>query len=152
MSLFSTGIDASAVSTSAIHSVVEVRQIASRFMILKQWNIEFDGVTASNTPVRVELIQGTGTASSGGGAGTVNSMKAYQPAAAATSVTAVTTENGTVTVLEYHRVPPTSGILIQYPLGEEPFQVGAGSNTNILAVRALAAQAVNATCTMEWEE
>jgi|SRR5215472_4446336 len=152
MSLFSTGIDASAISTSGIHSVVEVRQVASRWMFLKQWNLEFDGVTASNVPVRVELIQGTGTASTGGGAGTVNSMKAFQAAAAATSVTAVTGENATVTVLEYHRVPPTSGILIQYPLGEEPFQVGAASNTNILAVRALAGAAVNGTCTCEWEE
>jgi hypothetical protein len=152
MSLFSSGVDAQAVSVAAIHAVVEIRQVASRFMLLKQWNIEFDGVTASNTPVRVELIQGTGTASSGGGAGTVNPMRALQPAAAATSVLLVTTENGTVTVLEFHRVPPTSGILIQYPLGEEPFQVGAASNTNILAVRAFAAQAVNATCTMEWEE
>lgn len=150
MSLFSTSADALAVSTSGVKTLLEVNQVASRFLVLKQWSIEFDGVTASNVPVQVQLVIVTATSAAGTG-GTIVSMKNFQAAPAATSKTLPATE-GTVGVIEAHRVPPTSGLLIQYPLGEEPSIIGAASTASGIAIRALAGAAVNASCTLQWEE
>lgn len=150
MSLFSAAADAMAVSTSAISTLLEVDQIASRFLYLKQWSIEFDGVTASNVPVRTELVIVTAT-SAAGTAVTAQPMKNFQAAVGATAKKLPATE-GTTTLIETHRVPPTSGLLIQYPLGEEPFIIGAASTASGIAIRALAGAAVNAACTLEWEE
>jgi len=152
MSLVSASADALVVSTSGVKTLLEVRQAASRFLLLKQWSVEFDGVTASNVPVQVQLVSGSGTASTGTAGTQPVAMRDLQPAVSASCVNTVTVENTTIVILEQHRVPPTSGILIQYPLGEEPFKVGAASNTNILAVRALAGAAVNAAVTIEFEE
>lgn len=152
MSLISASADALAVSTSGVKTLLELRQAASRFLLLKQWSVEFDGVTASNTPVQVQLVTGSGTASTGTAGTQPQPMRDLQPAVSASCVNTVTVENTTIVIIEQHRVPPTSGLLIQYPLGEEPYKVGAASNTNMIAVRALAAQAVNAAVTMEAEE
>jgi hypothetical protein len=150
MSLFSATADAMAVNTASLQTLLEVDQAASRFLILKQWSIEFDGVTASNTPVRVQLCQVT-AASAAGTAVTPASMKANQAAVGAAAKKLPGSE-GTVTVLEEHRIPPTSGLVLQYPLGEEPFINGAAASASGLSLRGQAAQAVNATAAMEWEE
>src|SRR5215475_1078376 len=128
MSLFSAATDQQVVSTSALATILEVDQAASRVLTLKQWSIEFDGVTASNTPVRVQLCIVTAT-SAAGTAVTPASMKNNQAAVGASAKRVPATE-GTVTVLEEHRVPPTSGLLIQYPLGEEPWIIGAASTAS----------------------
>jgi hypothetical protein len=152
MSLISASRDALVVSTSGVKTLLELRQAASRSLTLKQWSIEFDGVTASNVPVQVQLVTTSGTASTGTAGIQPQVMRDLQPAVSASCVDTVTVENTTVVIIEQHRVPPTSGLLIQYPLGEEPYKVGAASNTNALGVRALAGAAVNAAVTMEAEE
>ena len=150
MALFSAAADAMAVNTGSLQTLLEVDQIASRVMTLKQWSIEFDGVTASNVPIRVQLGIVTAT-SAVGTAVTAQAMRQNQPALAAAGKKLPASE-GTFVVLEEHRVPPTSGLLIQYPLGEEPWVIGAAATASGLAIRAQAGAAVNATCTMEWEE
>ena len=150
MSLFSAAADAMAVNTGSLQTLLEVDQAASRVLTLKQWSLEFDGVTASNIPVRVQLGIVT-AASAAGTAVTPAAMRQLQPAVAAAAKKLPASE-GTFVMLEEHRIPPTTGILIQYPLGEEPFVLGAGASASGVALRAQAAQAVNATATMEWEE
>jgi hypothetical protein len=149
MSLFSATADQMAVPV-AIATMLEVDQAASRVLTLKQWSMEFDGVTASNTPARVQLVIVTAT-SAVGTAVTPAAMRQNQPAVGASAKKLPATE-GTVVILEEHRIPPTTGILIQYPLMEEPWIIGAASTASGLALRALAAQAVNSTAAMEWEE
>lgn len=150
MALFSAAADAMAVNISSLQTLLEADQIASRTLTVRQWSIEFDGVTASNVPVRVQLCQVTATSAVGTSV-TPASMRMNQSAAAATAKKLPASE-GTVTVLEEHRVPPTSGLLIQYPLGEEPWIIGAASTASGISIRALAGAAVNATATIEWDE
>jgi hypothetical protein len=154
MSLFSATADQMVVTTGAITAAgattLEVDQAASRVLTLKQWSIEFDGVTASNTPVRVQL----GIVTAASAAGTVitpNAMRQNQAAVAAAAKKSPATE-GTFVIIEEHRIPPTTGILIQYPLMEEPWIIGAASAASGVSIRAAASVAVNATATMEWEE
>lgn len=150
MSLFSATADQMAVPTGALGTLLEVDQAASRVLTLKQWSLEFDGVTASNTPVRCQL--GIVTAASAvGTVVTPNAMRQNQAALGAAAKKLPASE-GTFISLEEHRIPPTTGILIQYPLMEEPWIIGAAAAASGVAVRGQAAQAVNATSAMEWEE
>ena len=139
-----------AVPTAAIGTLLELDIPAGRIAIVKQWWIEFDGTVATNAPVRVELITAT-AASTGGTALVTTSLQVGQPASASTAQTLPTAE-GTLaaTGVEEHRVPPTSGLLIQYPLGEEPRLLGGVGIS--YRIRALAGAAVNATAGIEWEE
>jgi len=78
-------------------------------------------------------------------------MRQNQAALAAAAKKLPATE-GTVVVLEEHRIPPTTGILIQYPLMEEPWIIGAASTASGVSLRGAAAVAVNGTAALEWEE
>jgi hypothetical protein len=100
--------------------------------------------------VQVGIVTATSAA---GTAVTPASARDGQVAVGATAKKLPATE-GTVTVLEEHNVPPSSGILIQYPLGEEPQVQGAASTAKGFTVRANRGigAAINAACTIYWEE
>src|SRR5438105_4898128 len=149
MSLFSATADAMAVPV-ALATLLEVDQAASRVLTLKQWSLEFDGVTASNVPVRCQLCIVT-AASAVGTAVTPAAMRQNQAALAAAAKKLRASE-GTVVVLEEHRIPPTTSILVQYPLMEEPWIIGAAASASGISLRGAAAVAVNATAALEWEE
>lgn len=139
-------VDAIALAAATAKTAMELITGASTRGIITSWWVEFDGVTAANVPVKVELTR----ASAGitGTSITAVKYKDYAPAAI-TTVKHTATVEGTVTdVLEIHRVPPTSGILIMYPLGRE-VEVPVSS---FLRLRLTAAQVVNATVGFAWEE
>lgn len=121
---------------TALKTMIQIATSANTAIRIKQWWAEFDGSVAA-TPVRVELLRHTG--------GPVTTLTAYNAAdvakvndpnapasdiqlGAALSGWAASAEVTPTTVsdLETHFVPPTGGILIQYPLGQEPeIQVSA---------------------------
>lgn len=141
-----TTVDAVALAAATAKSVLELITGASTRAIITSWWVEFDGVTASNVPVKVEVCR----ASAGITGTTITAVKYkdYAPAAI-TTVKHTATVEGTVTdVLEIHRVSPTSGILVQYPLGRE-IEVPISS---FLRLRLTAAAVVNATVGFAWEE
>jgi hypothetical protein len=137
---------------AVIGTILEVNPIASRFSRIVQWSIEFSGVSATDVPVIVEACEVTAT-SAVGTAVTPGSMIDNQAAVSATAKSLPATE-GTVTVLESHNVPPSSGLVIQYPLTREPNVIGAASTAKGFSVRANrgAGAAINAAATIEWEE
>lgn len=151
MTLFTSGIDATSVSTASVLTQLEIDQVASRFLTVKQWWLEFDGVTASNVPVQSQFVIVTAASSSVFVAATIVSGKNNQAAAAAFGKVTPNAE-GTVSLVEPHRIPPTSGLLVQYPLGEEPAIVGAASSASGVALRCKAGAAVNSTAGCAWEE
>jgi hypothetical protein len=61
---------------------------------------------------------------------------------------------GTVTILKTYNVPPSSGLVIQYPLGREPTVQGAASTAKGYSIRANrgAGAAINADANLEWDE
>jgi hypothetical protein len=57
-------------------------------------------------------------------------------------------------VLKTYMVPPSTGLVIQYPLGREPLITGAGSTAKGFAIRANrgVGAAINADANIEFEE
>jgi uncharacterized protein YccT (UPF0319 family) len=145
--IYVASADQVALAAATAKTIMEVATPSTRTVRLISWSVEFDGVTATAVPVKVELLRAsaviTGT--------TFTAVKYNDPNAPAALATArhTATAEGTVTdQIEVHRVPPTSGIVIQYPLGREP----EAPISNALRIRCTAPAIVNATVTMAWEE
>jgi hypothetical protein len=115
---------------------------------LVQWWVEFDGTNASAVPVDVEFQRASAavtTATTLAG----NAMDLAEGASLIVTKHSTTVEGaGTLSGGETHRVHPTSGLLMQYPLGRE-WVVPVNA---FWRLRATAAAAVNATCGIQWEE
>lgn len=151
MSLYSATAESAAVP-AVMSTILEVNPPANRVATIKQWSLEFSGVSSTDVPVLVQLVEVTVT-SAVGTAVTPASMRDGQVAVASTAKKLPATE-GTVTVLETHMVPPSSGIVIQYPLGAEPQVQGAASTAKGYAIRCNrgAGAAINADATVIWDE
>ena len=110
------------------------------------FDITFDGVTATNTPVLIEFMTfsttGTGT--------TYTPKKSGQSVGTAASTWKIndTVEPGTPVVIFGWQWSPTSGIAYQWPLGRELFH----PISTIQAVRVTAAQVVNYLANLYIEE
>lgn len=131
---------------------LEVNPPANRQAIITEVSISFSGVSATDVPVIVQLVEVTAT-SAAGTAVTPASEQDGQVAAACTAKKLPASE-GTVTVLKTYNVPPSSGIVIQYPLGREPRIQGAASTAKGYAIRANrgSGAAINAESNIEWDE
>jgi len=151
MALFSATAESAAVP-AVISTILEVNPVANRRAVLTQWSVEFTGVSATDVPVIVQLCELTVT-SAAGTAVTPAALRDGEVAVSSTAKKLPATE-GTVTVLETHMVPPSSGLVIQYPLGREVTTDGAAATAKGLSVRCNrgAGAAINASVTMEWEE
>ena len=140
-------VDAVALVGAAAKTIIELGTTANTPAKVVDWWVEFDGTNAANTPVLVELLRCTGAATATTGTAVKQSM--------------VTRTNDTVwkhsassegtpgaTNLEQHRVSPTSGMGKQYPVDRE-IEIPISS---YFRIRLTAAQAVNATAGVVWEE
>jgi len=114
-----------------------------------QIDVTFDGTNAAAVPVLVELVRETGVTSTGGTAPTPVKVNTDASAAAATTARINDTTDGTgPTVIAAWLVPPTSGIVIQFPLGRE-----AGMKVSeFLALRLTAPAVVNYIVNVWFEE
>ncbi len=142
---------------TAIKTMIQIATASTTAVRVKQWYAEFDGSTAA-TPIEVELIRvasvaATVTAYAAGDIGKVNDPNA--PASSIQLGTALSgytaSVEGTVTGVsgfESHLVPPTGGLLIQYPLGQEP-EIAVST---FLRIRVTAGAAVNCYCGLQYEE
>lgn len=119
---------------NAIATILEVNPPANRVITIKQWSMEFTGVSATDIPVEIQECVVT-AASAAGTVVTPNSRRDGQVAVASAAKKLPASE-GTVTVLEEHNCPPSSGMLIQFPLGEEPQVQGAAAAAKGYSLRA----------------
>lgn len=122
-----------------------------------EWGISFDGVTASNVPGTVELIETdvAATVTAHVAAGIIKLSGPNDLASLATLGTAATgytaSAEGTTTAsrtLDSQLVNPTSGYFKQFPLGRESEFLAS----KFLRVRVKFAVAVNCLCYIVWEE
>ncbi len=154
MALYTVGVAGLATGT-ALKTMLQVATPSTKRARVTKLSVTFDGVVATNTPVEVRLQRqtsaGTGSASIAANFGP-NPLDAADPAA---GVTAVQGPSGTWTaeptassVVETWRVPPTSGLVVQYPLGQEPVM----AVSDRIAVVITAAATVNATVNLTWDE
>lgn len=147
---FMVSVDAIALSAGTAKTILELATAAGSTCIPVAWWVEFDGTTATNTPVKVEFGRFSAAVTT---ATTITPSKlnygGNSIASQATVKHSTTTEGaGTASDVEIHRVSPTSGLYIQEPLGRE-WSFGA---SQFLRIRCTAAQAVNVTFGIKWEE
>lgn len=139
---------ADAVATgTAVKTILQVAAAAQERLVIDELSITFDGTTATATPVLVQLVA---QSTAGTGGTTVTPTEPDQASGTAT-VTALKGPAGTWTaepttgdVLREWRVPPTSGLVLQFPLGKQPRSAVGGR----LAIRVTAAATVNATAAL----
>jgi len=151
MALFAASCESAAVPAS-MATILEVNPPANRAATITQWSIEFSGVSSTDVPVLVQVVKVT-AASAAGTAVTPAALRDGEVAVGSAAKKLPASE-GTVVVLETHMVPPSSGLIIQYPLGREPRITGAGSSNAGFAIRANrgAGAAINADATIEFED
>jgi hypothetical protein len=151
MALFAATAESAAVPAT-MSTILEVNPPANRFARITEASITFSGISSTDVPVLVQLCEVT-AASAVGTAVTPASMKDNQAAVGAAAKKLPASE-GTVTVLKTYEVPPSSGLVIQYPLGREPEIVGAAASAKGFSIRANrgAGAAINADANIEWEE
>jgi hypothetical protein len=150
-SLYSASCSGAAVANT-MTTILEVNPPANRKAVITEASITFSGVSATDVPVLVQLVEVTATSAAGTGV-TPAPMKDGQVTVASTAKKLPATE-GTVTVLKQYEVPPSSGLVIQYPLGREPEIIGAASTAKGFAIRANrgSGAAINCDANLEFEE
>jgi len=138
---------AQALAAATVETLVQVTAPATRRLELVRWGVSFDGVTASNTPVLVDLLRQTtaGTAA----AFTPLKLDEADPASLASAQNAFTVEPTAGDILESYYLTPAGGLFVmQYDPSERPVVAASGR----LGIRANATAIVNATVWLVWAE
>jgi len=140
-------VDAISLSAATAKSVLEIGSSSAVRVRIKEWWVDFDGVTSTAVPVKVE----TGRFSAGVTTATSASEK-MDPADGAPASTvkhSTSTEGaGTADDIMFHRISPTAGYHYIAPLGQE-FVLAVST---FWRMRLTAAATVNATVGVVWEE
>lgn len=140
------------VTTSPGKTIAQITVPSQHRVEIVEFAVSFDGVSSSAVPVSVRLArQTTAGTPNGNTTPTPVQFDPGSPAAAATLVVAGsaawTTEPTLGDILWNQRIPPTSGVGWQYPLGRSPI-VAVSSR---IALVIFAAAAVNVTGHIIWE-
>jgi len=149
MSLYLAHHRGQALAASTAKTLVQLVTPATCRARLAEFGVSFDGVTASNPPVAVDLIRQTTP-----GTATAFTPVPFDPAATAADTSAnvnATVEPTAGSILGSWLVTPAGGLLVvQFPLDDEPV-VGASGYLG-LRVTPGAAIAANATAYLRWRE
>lgn len=144
-------------ATTILTPLVVQMTASNRRMAVSEIGISFNGTTATAVPVIVRLVR-TSTAPATGATITqaATPLDASSPASLCTAYmpVAATGAFGTpptigVTLRTWY-VPPTSGIVIQFPLGNEPDSPPTAANG--FAIGCLAPVSVSVNAYMVWTE
>jgi hypothetical protein len=148
VALYCVSVDAIALSAATAKSVIELGTGSGDRARIVQWSVTFDGTSATATPVKVEVGRFSAAVTTATSFTPVK-LDAAEGAAAITAKHSTSTEGaGTADAVEIYRVPPTSGMVLQYPLGRE-WVVGT---SGFWRMRLTAAATVNATVQVTWDE
>lgn len=144
--VYTVAQDAMALVAATAKTVVEISTPATRRAWIRRWWVEFDGVTAANAPVKCELARATAVVT-----GTTVTPNPVDPGgvAALSTVRFNASAEGTIgVILDTKRVPPTSG----YEMYLDPKAYVLVPVSGFWRIRLTAAQGVNATAGIEFEE
>lgn len=113
-----------ALAAATAKTIIGAKAHANSGLQLKGYEISFDGVTAADVPVLVEICYATFATNSPGTASTSTTVKQKYGRVLTAGFTAGktwTTEPTTLTVFKEFLLAPDKGfIAFQYPLGQEP--------------------------------
>lgn len=135
------------VTGTALKTMLQVTAAANERLVVDSIDITFDSVSASAVPVLVRVY----TQTSAGSGGTTVTPVQQDATSGSPTVTALKGPAGTWTgeptagvVLRSWRIPPTSGQVVQLPLGRQIVSAVAGR----IGVTVTAGATVNATVAM----
>lgn len=143
-----TGADVSCTTTAA--TKLAIINGSAAVVTLTEFGISFDGVTAGNEPVLIELCLSTEA-----GAGTSTDLapvQIYGPtrtAACDAKKDYTSTQPTVLTAVKEWLVHPQAGLVIKEPLGRELQQITA---SDAIHLRVTAPNTVNCRAYMCWEE
>ena len=147
---YSHSVDANALAAATAETIIEIAVPATRRIKIVGWWAEFDGVSATGVPVKVEVGRFT-VGITTGTTRTPVKLDPADPASLMTTVKDTVTAEGAGTPeagIETHRIHPQGGLQIWYPPGEEPVQ----AVSTFWRLRCTAAAIVNVTAGVIWEE
>lgn len=143
-----------ALAAATAKTVAAITAGATRVPTLTELAISFDGTSATAVPVLIELVAGTGA--------TAGTSTAFTPllvrgdpseTALATAGVNYTAEPTVLTPIKQWFVSPTSGLILQFPLGREVTGTAAASSARkVLGLRITAPAIVNVRAGLEFEE
>lgn len=150
---YSVVTGAIALAAATAKSALGVIAAATGGITLVEFGVSFDGTSAAAVPVLVELCA-TSAATAGTGTAFTPVLLRGDPADVAQATAAVnyTAEPTVLAVLKQWLVSPTSGLLVQAPLGREIVAGASATARKGLVLRLTAPAAVNARCYAEFEE
>jgi len=147
MALYFLSVDAVALSAATAKSVLELGTSSAVRIKVKEWWVDFDGVTSSAVPVKVETGRFSVAVTTATSASEKMDLADGTPATTAKHTT--TTEGaGTADDIMFHRISPTAGYHYIAPLGQELVL----AVSTFWRMRLTAAATVNATVGVIWEE
>jgi hypothetical protein len=127
--------------------------------VVKEVGVFFDGTNSANTPVLVELLKSSQATNSTAGTNNTQVTPTQVRGSGNTSGAGTTpkwnaaanwtSEPTVLTLLWAALVPPTSGLLVQYPLGDEDELPAVASTFAGIILRCNAPQAVNVRAQMK---
>lgn len=149
MTYYVMSVDAVALAAGTAKSVLELSSASTTRILIKEWWVEFDGVTSTAVPVKVEAGRFSAAVTTAS-AFTAGKFDAADGTPDTTAKHTTSTEGaGTIDAgAVIHRVPPTSGYHYIAPLGQE-LTIAVSS---FWRLRLTAAAIVNATCGVVWCE
>lgn len=147
MSLYFLSVDAIALSAATAKSVLEIASSSTVRVKIKEWWCDFDGVTASAVPVKIETGRFSAAVTTATSAS--EKMDTADGTPASTVKHSTSTEGaGTADDIMFHRISPTTGYHYVAPLGQELVLAVSA----FWRMRLTAAATVNATVGVIWEE
>jgi hypothetical protein len=149
VALYKFTIDDLALAAATAKTVLELATASSDKARIVSWWVEFKGISATGTPVKIEVgrfsaavtTATTGTASKGDPSDGPNASVVKH---STTTEGAGTAEAG----IEIHRIHPQGGIFVQLPLGREDVL----AVSTFWRIRCTATEVVNVTAGVWWEE
>lgn len=148
--IYSISVDAVALVAATAKNVIEIRTPSTTGIVPIMWWVEFDGTTATNVPVKVEVGRYSASTTATTTSATPSAVN-YGHNALVSQTTCFTNcnaDSGSASQIELHRVSPTSGFVWVESLGNE-WSVPVSS---FWRMRLTAANAVNATVGVRWSE
>lgn len=135
-----------ALSAGVAKTLIEISTPASRRGWICGWWVSFDGATATNTPVLVQMARATAAIT--GTSLTPDPVDSSGVAALSTVRYNATVEGTIGVILDQWRIPPTTGYQVQWEQRDYVLVPVSG----FWRIKAQAAQAVNATIGFWFEE
>lgn len=145
--------DSVALSATTAKTVVGIKAAPNHLAVVTAIAVTFHGVTASEVPALIEVVKGDDSTNSPGTNSTtltIPQLRGRVLTCDASGAHTWTSEPTTLVALWKMRVSPTSGVIIQLPLGRE-FDCDPTTN-KFIGLRITAPAAATVTGTLEFEE